>query len=101
LLAQLLSKVAGARVMHPTIPADAAPYVFPLYVDEPQASYQALRAAGVPLFRWDEVWPGTPSIAGDRGLDWATHVFQLGCHQDLSEPDIETIAATVKRVIEA
>jgi hypothetical protein len=74
--------------------------VFPLYVHDAQPSYPRLRATGVPIFRWDEVWPGTPVIANDHGLDWATHVFQLGCHQDLSEQDIEIIATTVKRVIE-
>jgi hypothetical protein len=101
LLGRLLSSVDAARAICASLPADAAPYVFPLYVDDPQASYQRLRAAGVPIFRWDEVWPGTPVIASDYGVAWATHVFQLGCHQDLSERDVESIAATVKHLIES
>jgi dTDP-4-amino-4,6-dideoxygalactose transaminase len=100
LLAQLLSNVSKARVMSPLLPADATPYVFPLYVDDPEARYQSLRAAGVPVFRWDQLWPGTPALPSDYGVDWATHVFQLGCHQDLSAQDIESIAATVRRIIE-
>ena len=96
-LARLLSGMTGAHALVGELPESAAPYVFPLYVENPEASYQRLRAAGVPIFRWDEIWPGTPVIENDHGLDWATHVFQLGCHQDLSLEDIEAIAATVAR----
>jgi dTDP-4-amino-4,6-dideoxygalactose transaminase len=94
-LASSLSRMAGARALRPDLPAGAAPYVFPLYVDDPEASYQRLRSAGIPLFRWDEVWPGTPTLEGDHGLDWARRVFQLGCHQDLSLDDIEGMASVV------
>ena len=98
-LANRLTHIDGARALRATLPEMAAPYVFPLYVGEPAASYQRLRSAGVPIFRWDETWPETPALDGDRGLDWADHVFQLGCHQDLSLQDIENIATTVEEVI--
>jgi dTDP-4-amino-4,6-dideoxygalactose transaminase len=99
-LARRLSGIRGARSLLPSLPEGATPYVFPLYVNDPAASYQRLRSAGIPIFRWDEVWPGTPVLDGDRGLDWADRVFQLGCHQDLSPPDIEAIARTVREIIE-
>jgi len=98
-LASRLSRIDGARVLRADLPDTATPYVFPLYVDNPAASYQRLRSAGIPLFRWDEVWPGTPVLDGDHGLDWAQRVFQIGCHQDLSLHDIETIATTVRALI--
>jgi hypothetical protein len=98
-LASSLSRIDGAHPLRPDLPADATPYVFPLYVHYPEASYQQLRSAGIPLFRWDEVWPGTPVLEGDHGLDWAHRVFQLGCHQDLSVHDIEAIATTVRALI--
>ena len=98
-LASRFSRIEGARALCPDLPEGAAPYVFPLHVDDPEASYQQLRSAGVPIFRWDEVWPGTPVLDGDHGLDWAHRVFQLGCHQDLSLQDIEAIATTVRELI--
>jgi perosamine synthetase len=98
-LTSRLSRIDGAHALCPDLPDDATPYVFPLYVNEPTASYQRLRSAGIPLFRWDEVWPGTPVIDGDHGLDWAHRVFQLGCHQDLSLHDIEAMATTVRAFI--
>ena len=98
-LARRLAGMAGARVLQAELPGDAVPYVFPLYVNNPAASYHELRATGIPIFRWDEVWPGTPVIEGDHGLAWSTGVFQLGCHQDLSPDDLEAIAATVRETV--
>ncbi|MGC2518220.1 MAG: DegT/DnrJ/EryC1/StrS family aminotransferase [Burkholderiales bacterium] len=98
-LASRLLRIDGARALYPDLPDGATPYVLPLYVDDPAASYQQLRSAGVPIFRWDEVWPGTPVLDGDHGLDWAYRVYQLGCHQDLSLPDIEAMATTVRASI--
>lgn len=95
-----LSALPGARALWADLPPGAVPYVFPLYVDKPESSYQRLRAARIPIFRWDEVWPDTPALEGDYGLDWSTRVFQLGCHQDLSIEDIDAMADTVRAIIE-
>jgi dTDP-4-amino-4,6-dideoxygalactose transaminase len=98
-LASRLSRIDGAHALRPDLPDDVTPYAFPLYVKDPAAGYQRLRSAGIPLFRWDEVWPGTPMLDGDHGLDWAHRIFQLGCHQDLSLHDIEAMATTVRALI--
>jgi len=98
LLAQLLTDLPGAASFQPELPARAAPYVFPLRVEHPGERYRSLRAAKVPLFRWDRVWPETPTIEGDHGLVWAVEMFQLACHQDLSTEEIRTFAATVRRI---
>lgn len=68
--------------------APTAPYVFALWVDDADRVYQALRDQHLPVFRWDRIWPGTPTIAGDQGPLWSRHVLQLLCHQDLSEADV-------------
>ena len=74
----------------------AAPYVFPLWVDEPDRVYHALRAQGAAVLRWDRLWEGTPELDGDSGLKWGRHVLQLLCHQDLGIADIEqTVAAII------
>ncbi|HSQ81018.1 MAG TPA: DegT/DnrJ/EryC1/StrS family aminotransferase, partial [Casimicrobiaceae bacterium] len=75
LLARLVASIPGVRALRPILPDDAAPYVFPLWVDRPEAVYQEVRRAGVPVFRWDELWPSSPDLAGDFGREWATHVF--------------------------
>jgi dTDP-4-amino-4,6-dideoxygalactose transaminase len=91
--------IPGAEPLFPQLPEAAAPYVFPLRVRDPEVKYQALRAHGVPVFRWDIVWPDMPVIPADVGMDWQREVLQLGCHQDLSESDIARLAVGVRRLL--
>jgi dTDP-4-amino-4,6-dideoxygalactose transaminase len=94
--ARLLGSEALLRPLFPILPEGAVPYVFPVWVDNPEQLYQALRQRGVPLFRWDIVWPGTPVLEGDAGTSWSTQVFQLCCHEDMSTDDVDAVARTVK-----
>ncbi len=100
LLAESLVGLRNAAPFQMELPAMAAPYVLPLRVAHPADRYRALRALKLPLFRWDRVWPGTPALAGDHGPAWSSEMFQLGCHQDLSEPEIRFVAAAVRRIFE-
>jgi perosamine synthetase len=100
LLSDLLDGLVRARPLFPTLSEDAVPYVFPLHVLDPEPVYRAVRALGVPVFRWDQVWPGTPVLDGDVGLNWARSVFQLGCHQDMDEGDVRLVAETVRRALQ-
>lgn len=96
LFARLLCNEERLRPLFPNLPEGAVPYVFPVLVDNPEPVYRALRARGVPLYRWDIVWPGTPVFDGDAGTVWSTRVFQLCCHEDISAKDVELIANAVK-----
>jgi dTDP-4-amino-4,6-dideoxygalactose transaminase len=98
-LAALLANLPGTRVLQPDLPEHAAPYVFPLWVDAPATIYQRVRSAGIPVFRWDDVWPDIPMVAGDTGPHWAVHVFQLGCHQDLELDDLAGMADTLRDIL--
>jgi len=100
-LAQAFDACPGFHVLYPDLPERAAPYVLPIWVKDPEPKYQALRAAGCPVFRWEWLWPGTPLLSGDEGLAWSRHVFQLPCHQDLTERDLEWLVTTVRRVLAA
>lgn len=86
------------RPLFRSLPDDCAPYVFPLWVDQPDPGYQALREAGVPLSRWDRPWHDVPSLAGDQGLAWSHHVLQLPCHQDLQAEEIAVLVEEISRV---
>lgn len=99
LLGNLVADLRGVRALRPDLPDTATPYVFPLWVDDPERIYQRVRRAGIPVFRWDEVWPGCPELESDHGRNWATHVFQLGCHQDLAPGDLERMVATLDSLL--
>lgn len=88
----------GVRPLLPRLPPDSAPYVFPLWVRSPDPGYLEMRRLGVPVSRWDRLWPGVPRLPGDMGVEWSHHVLQLACHQDLSDADLRTIVAQVKRL---
>jgi hypothetical protein len=92
--------IAGVEPLFPTLAEGAVPYVFPLWVRDAEAAYPLLRAAGVPIFRWDIAWPGVPELPGDQGKKWLSAVFQLGCHQDLEEEDMLRLAPLVKRLLQ-
>lgn len=93
-----LSGFAEIRPLRNELPAQCAPYVFPLWVACPDPGYAELRRRGIPVSRWDRVWDGVPPIAADKGLEWSHHVLQLGCHQDLSESDVDDIVHAVRHL---
>ena len=96
---QAFADVAGARPLFADPPPAAAPYVFPLWVDDADRVYQAIRDAELPVFRWDRIWPGTPELPGDVGPAWSLHVLQLLCHQDLRPADVARTIDVVKGLL--
>lgn len=97
-LARRLSGHEGMRPLMADLPRDAAPYVLPLWVNDPDPGYSELRRLGIPVSRWDRLWPGIPALAGDVGKEWSHHVLQLACHQDLSPSDIDTMVRALVRL---
>ena len=57
-----------------------------------------MRKLGVPVSRWDRLWPGVPALPGDAGKAWSHHVLQLACHQDLTDADLHRIVEQVERL---
>lgn len=92
---QYFADTPGARPLFPNSTRSVAPYVFPLWVDDADRIYRSLLALGLPVFRWDRIWPGTPLLEGDVGPQWSQHVLQLLCHQDLGKADIDRTAQTI------
>jgi dTDP-4-amino-4,6-dideoxygalactose transaminase len=99
--AQLLADLPGGRPLFDQPAHPTAPYVFPLWVDDAERVYRVLLEQGVPVFRWDRLWPETPRLPHDVGLDWSQHVLQLLCHQDLGAQDIDDAARRVADALRA
>lgn len=97
-LHQRLKGRPGLHPLLPGLPTGCVPYVYPLWVQNPDPGYAELRRLGLPVFRWDRLWPGVPELPRDRGLQWSHHVLQLACHQDLSEADLERFLAAILRL---
>jgi perosamine synthetase len=95
---QMLSEVAGMHPLLPKLPDHCAPYVFPLWVEQPDPGYAELRRLEFPVSRWDRLWPSVTQIDGDVGVNWSHHVLQLACHQDLTTSDLQRMVAILKRI---
>lgn len=95
-LRRQLTGLPGLHPLRPELPESCAPYVFPLWVEEPDPGYLQLLRGGMPLFRWDRRWPGIPAMPGDQGLLWSHHVVQVACHQDLATEEVDRIAAALR-----
>jgi len=103
-LAHALRDAPGARALMPELPVDSAPYVLPLWVDglaRADAVYARVRAEQLPVFRWDRLWPGTPTMADDTGALWSHQVLQLLCHQDLSPDELVIVATRIRQALSA
>jgi hypothetical protein len=96
-LVAALARSPLARPVFPDLPNDAVPYVCPVLVADADAVYTRMRSAGLPVFRWDVLWPGTPSLEGDTGQLWSKLLLQVACHQDLTPADMERMAAELSR----
>lgn len=97
-LSERLAGHNGLRPLLPALPPDCAPYVFPLWVEHPNPGYAELRRLGMPVFRWDRLWPSVPALAGDCGVTWSHHVLQLACHQDLEDSELDQLVQTTLRL---
>jgi hypothetical protein len=94
-----VDELPSCRAVFPEVPKYAAPYVFPVWLNNPQPVFEALRGAGVPVFRWDWRWPGAPNNKRDLGFLWSHHVLQLPCHQSISDEQFEYITTVFKNAV--
>ncbi len=81
-----------------TIPDSSGPYAFPLLVDEPERIYPAMRRYQFPVYRWDRLWPGTPSIPGDLGAVWRYRLLQIPVHQSYVDEDFAWMASVFRHL---
>jgi len=99
-LAAGLTDLPGARLVRRDCGPQAAPYAMPLLVREPDEPYLRMRRMGLPVFRWDRIWPGTPSIPGDAATIWARGVIQIACHQSLRTREIDALVAAIRKCLQ-
>jgi dTDP-4-amino-4,6-dideoxygalactose transaminase len=90
-----LAAVDGGRPLRSDLPEGVVPYVFPFVLDSPDRSFHALRAAGVPIYRWEDV---EESCATAR--QYKTRLVQFPCHQSLKEREVVALIRTIREVLE-
>lgn len=84
----LLNGLDDIHLPFPECSDTSAPYVVPIVVNNPDASYARMRSAGLPVFRWDRLWPGAELLPDDTATIWSRQLIQLACHQSLGTDQI-------------
>lgn len=93
--AEAVAGLAGARALFPELPAGCAPYMFPLEISMPDPFFFALKRAGLPVWRWDDMAVSDCGVA-DR---YRLHLLHLPCHQGLSGAQMTWMTSLVKEVL--
>ncbi len=94
--AAALSNVPGGAPLRADLPEGVVPYVFPFLLASAD-TFAALQAAGVPMYRWEDVDSNTCATTRHYKL----HLVQFPCHQDLRDDETAALIGRIRRVLEA
>jgi perosamine synthetase len=96
-LHKALSDLPGCRPLFATLPDGVYPWVFPLWVADPQPVFAALKRGGVPVLRFGEfLWPEAGAAVCEASIALSRHVMQFPCHQELREDEVTWLIAQVR-----
>jgi dTDP-4-amino-4,6-dideoxygalactose transaminase len=98
-LARELGGIGGAKALFPELPADVVPYVFPLLIDRPAVVFERIRRAGMPVFRWESLSSDLDPVLHAVSLHYAGALFQVPCHQELTDEDLAWMIATLRAAL--
>jgi dTDP-4-amino-4,6-dideoxygalactose transaminase len=101
-LQRALEGAPGCRPLFPRLPDGACPWMFPLLVDRPQAVFEALQRAGVPMTRFGAaLWPGVDASVCANSADLGRRLIAFPCHQALDDAERAWLHAQVRQALEA
>ena len=87
-----VQSIPGIAPLFPELPATVVPYAFPLLIDAEGLLFHALKLAGIPIWRWEDIAVTECAVAQDYRL----RLLQLPCHQELSKQELEWLIQTVQ-----
>ncbi len=92
-----IQRFPGVRPLFSSLPDGVAPYAFPLLTDAEGLVFHALKLAGIPIWRWEDVARTTCPVAQDYRL----RLLQLPCHQDLRAEEVDWMLEILGGVLSA
>jgi perosamine synthetase len=91
-----LSKLPGCRPLFDKLPPHTVPWVYPLYVEQPEKYFTHLKMAGVPVWRFGEFLdPSVNATTCPISVEYSQHIFQFPCHKSLSQQDLDWLLSTI------
>jgi dTDP-4-amino-4,6-dideoxygalactose transaminase len=99
ILLEALSGLSGCRPLFNKLPDGVVPYVFPLFVEEPEKFFKPLKNHGVPVIRFGEfLWQGMDMDTCPVSISLSKQVFQLPCHQELTPAELDWMIKEIKEI---
>lgn len=80
-----ITDAPGLRPLFPKLPEGIVPYAFPLLADAEGLLFHAVKLAGIPLLRWEDMAVTDCAISRDYRL----RLLQLPCHQGLRQEELD------------
>lgn len=95
-----LAGLPGCHALHAVLPERVYPWVFPLYVEQPEAVFDRLKRDGVPIIRFAEyLWEGVDATVCSASAELSRHVLQFPCHQELQEQELNWMIDKIKTAL--
>ena len=99
ILLEGLSGLSGCRPLFNKLPDGVVPYVFPLFVEEPEKFFKPLKNHGVPVIRFGEfLWRGMDMDTCPVSTSLSKRVFQFPCHQELTPTELNWMIKETKEI---
>lgn len=97
ILNESLADLPNCHRLMPKLSEHTVPWVFPLYVDQPEKYFHALRRQGIPVLRFGEFLDSSVNEqVCPVSVEYSKHVFQFPCHQSLTPAEIDWMLKKIK-----
>ena len=93
--AQGLAGIVGGQPLRTDLPEGVVPYVFPFVLSAPATGFPALRAAGVPVYRWEDVAEEACATA----RHYKPRLVQFPVHPSLKNEEVVQLIRTITQVL--
>ena len=101
-LQDALAGLPGCRALFAALPDGACPWLFPLWVDEPQLLLERLHAAGVPMTCFAQtLWPGVDASVCANSAALSRQVISFPVHQELRADEMAWMTVAIRAALEA
>ena len=94
--ADAVSELPHCHALLPRLPQDCVPYMFPLFIDDPDTHFHALKNLGMPIWRWDDMAVSSCKVS----MRYRLQLLHLPCHQELSEAQLAWMIRMVSQVLQ-
>jgi hypothetical protein len=84
------NSLPNCRVLFATLSEHTVPWVFPVYVEQPEKYFLPLKMQGIPVWRFGEFLDkAVTKELCPVSVEYSKHIFQFPCHQSLTTDEID------------